>query len=370
MENTENIIVESEVQKTVPQKEKTRRIGTITMGLALIIVGVSILISMFNPNFNMVLVAKLSPLILIALGLEIIASTFIFKGEKLKYDFLSGFVCFMLILTSIGLAIIPKLYNDYIKYYGPERNALNSRLVEELEDSVYMVLKNNSDIIDIDASCAVNASEFDKNMTISDLKSEDYVSFNIMLDRSFESKREFAEASEKIMKAVSTLNISIDHFRINTGDSRDFWYELGVDGNIGMNATAEKLERSVEFRDLRPQEPDYEYNDGIDMAPYNPDAPDAPDVTIAVPDAPEAPEAPVVTEMTAVTTRIAPKVQEEAQERYEHEKNKAFDNSDHDVEEPIVTGKSETGITVPSFPEYNTKVTVEPITVPKVPKIQ
>lgn len=314
MENQEIITIEPEVQKTAPQKEKPRRIGTITMGFALIIVGVTILISMFNPSFDMVLVAKLSPLILIALGLEIVISTFIFKGEKLKYDFWSGVVCFLLILTSIGLAIVPKLYEDYAQYYGPERNALHIRLIAELEDNAYMVLKNYSEISDVDATCSVTSTEFDSNMTVRDLKSEDYVSFHISLDSSFGSKKEFAESCEKIIKALSTLNAPVDHIGITTDvKGGDFWYSLDCDGKFAMNATAEKLERSVEFVDYTDKaietfdngytdgtavvdaEPNPEYNDGIDMAPLNPDGPDFPDVTIAVPSAPEAPEAPVVT---------------------------------------------------------------------------
>lgn len=352
MENQENIIIE---EQKAPAKEKTRRIGTMTMGFALIIVGITIIIGMFNPSLDMTLVAKLSPLILIALGLEIIVSTFIFKGEKLKYDFWSGFVCFILIMTSIGLAIVPKLYNDYIRYYGPERNALNTRITEELEDGAYMVLKSFPEIGDVDASFTVTANEFDKNMTVADLKSEDYISLHISLDDEFASKKEFSEISERILKAVATMNVPFDHFVIDTVNSKEFWYCLNVDGKIGMNASAEKLERSVEFTDLREPEIDVEYNDGIDMAPLAPpDAPDAPNVTIAVPDAPEMPEAPeAVTEMTAVTTILSPKQMNEKQNRYEFEDNKKQDGFEYvvetdesdiklppikvDVEEPVVT---------------------------------
>ena len=57
-----------------PQEEKpVRRVGSITLGLCLIAVGVCFLLYYFAPGFNWLLVAKVgAPLALVALGVEVI----------------------------------------------------------------------------------------------------------------------------------------------------------------------------------------------------------------------------------------------------------------------------------------------------------
>ena len=55
--------------------KRTRRVGTITLGVMLIAVGVLSVIHIINPSLNMITILKLSPIILIALGIEIFTFT-------------------------------------------------------------------------------------------------------------------------------------------------------------------------------------------------------------------------------------------------------------------------------------------------------
>ena len=72
---------------------KEIRVGRITLGLALIAMGILLLIGLFNPGFSIMAAAKCAPVILIFIGVEILVSTFLAKGRQIKYDFLSMFVC-------------------------------------------------------------------------------------------------------------------------------------------------------------------------------------------------------------------------------------------------------------------------------------
>ena len=101
-----------------------RRVGTLTMGLALVVVGAALCVGLFFPNVDFLLLFKLSPLVLVALGCEVIFAASTAKGMRLKYDFLSMFVCFLLIVTALGAACVPVA----LQYAGPGRSAAEQRL--------------------------------------------------------------------------------------------------------------------------------------------------------------------------------------------------------------------------------------------------
>ena len=87
-----------------PESAPVRRVGTLTMGLALVVVGAALCVGLFFPNVDFLLLFKLSPLVLVALGCEVIFAASTAKGMRLKYDFLSMFVCFLL-MRACGTAI-------------------------------------------------------------------------------------------------------------------------------------------------------------------------------------------------------------------------------------------------------------------------
>lgn len=57
------------------QKIHVRRIGSITFGVVLIMIGVLFLIHLFFPAFNYFLIYRFWPVILISLGLEVLAGS-------------------------------------------------------------------------------------------------------------------------------------------------------------------------------------------------------------------------------------------------------------------------------------------------------
>lgn len=83
---------------------KNKRVGTISMAIVLIALGVLIFMSQINKVSTLDLAFKLWPLILILLGLEILYYRFIYKDEAIiKYDILSIFIVFAILITNLGL---------------------------------------------------------------------------------------------------------------------------------------------------------------------------------------------------------------------------------------------------------------------------
>ena len=74
-----------------------RRVGTLTLGVCLIVCGVLFLCYFFVPHFNWDLALKIAPAAgLILLGCEVLY--FAARPQRWKYDFLSVFLCIVLMV--------------------------------------------------------------------------------------------------------------------------------------------------------------------------------------------------------------------------------------------------------------------------------
>ena len=112
-----------------PQEEKpVRRVGSITLGLCLIAVGVCFLLYYFAPGFNWLLVAKVgAPLALVALGVEVIWCAA--HPGRWKYDFLAVFGCLVLMGGAFCLTLLPLFWQQV----SPERRIQTESLKDEYE---------------------------------------------------------------------------------------------------------------------------------------------------------------------------------------------------------------------------------------------
>lgn len=84
---------------------KTKRVGTISMAIILIIMGAIIFISQINKSSAFNMVFKLWPLTLILLGIEILWARYKSNEETniIKYDIFSIFIVTMILMVNIGL---------------------------------------------------------------------------------------------------------------------------------------------------------------------------------------------------------------------------------------------------------------------------
>ena len=274
---------------------KVRRVGTLTMGVALILTGAAIGISLVWPAFDLTLIFRLCPLILVVLGCEVLVSSFIKGDVKLKYDFLSMLVCFVLIVASLGVSLVPYA----VRYWGPDRQLAQDRVERQLEEEVYRLLKDDKTVSDFTAAVHFEGYEFDKNATADTLGDSDYVSFYVDLRGPYDSDQAFAEdcvrVRDKLLAAglrPSSLNFGWDKGTEEYSASA----RLHLSGSFQMNASAEQLldhvESEVEIYGDGDREPFYgSLSSGFPEAPDAPAAPSAPEAPEA-PQAPQAPDAP------------------------------------------------------------------------------
>lgn len=109
-----------------------RRVGSITLGICLIMAGVFFLLYYFVPGFDWMLALKIAPAAgLILLGIEVLF--FACKPERWKYDFASVFLCLVLMGCCFCLVSLPILFQETEKRSDPEPFRRDPAIERELD---------------------------------------------------------------------------------------------------------------------------------------------------------------------------------------------------------------------------------------------
>lgn len=225
-------------QKNVrPAPQRVRRVGSFTLGVALILTGGCIALSMVRPDFPILTAARLAPLVLVALGVEVLWANARKGDARLKYDLLSMFVCFVLICASLGAATLPLL----LRFYGPEREYTEQRLERELEQKLYETLPAGS-VQDGYSYVDLRRVEFDEDMTLAELKAEDRVEVNLTLSGEYADENAFAQACAQLLPALRDLGVNQVNFSAENTEDR---WTLEIGGPFQMNSDAGQLAGQV-----------------------------------------------------------------------------------------------------------------------------
>ena len=219
-----------------------RRVGTFTLGVCLVMVGVLALIALFNPHFDFLLVAKCSPLILILLGIEVLIAYIKNDGEKIKYDFLSGIVCLLLIFASFGIACaVP-----FLQYFGPERYVAEAEVTQSVYDLAYDKLSSLPLISSLDVDVELHGIAGDFPSTYEQLSPSDFVCLYLELSPAYATKLEFAQACSTVFQSLSSLPLNVRyHVHIDGEDPNGYDYSLHTSDRFTMNHPAEELVAEV-----------------------------------------------------------------------------------------------------------------------------
>ncbi len=216
---------------------KEIRVGRVTLGLALIAVGILLLIGLFNPNFSIIAAAKCAPVILIFIGAEILITTFFAKGKKIKYDFLSMFVCFLLIAGSFVMAMIPAVYQNVVV-----RERVEERLSDQIEEDCYYAAESEG-IAEVDCRIYLSAGlndEIREDMTYSEvgnLLAGQYLT--VRLDENFDTAEAFCQKARKVLDLLKPLDLPDADISIVQQNHEGY---LDISAGYQWDFSADKLE--------------------------------------------------------------------------------------------------------------------------------
>lgn len=95
---------------------KQRRVGTLTLGIVLVMYGVLFLIHTFCSSLKYYYIFKFWPVILLILGCEILYCTLRYRDEKFIYDFAAIIMIAMVMVFAMGMAAADWIYKMDIPY--------------------------------------------------------------------------------------------------------------------------------------------------------------------------------------------------------------------------------------------------------------
>ncbi len=232
------------------KEEKGRRVGTFTMAFCLIIAGGLLVAHIFVPGLDLLAIAKFAPLILVALGCEILITALLNDGKKMRYDFLSMLVCIMLIGGS-GVATLGGIvYQHETTTRTAEarlESELNARTAEALSGKVglgYYVDNWNIYLPD-------NADLDYTGMSLADVPAFANTTLDFTFEQDFAGVKDFTKAARDYLAAMNGVAPHIDrayltnHIEVGTPQDGDTYYELNVSGLNNMALSAAQLESFV-----------------------------------------------------------------------------------------------------------------------------
>lgn len=125
--------IENMQEKGSKQTARPVFVGRITLGLALIAVGLLVTGSLFFPNIPFLTVAKFAPLILVVLGAEILIGAMRNPGRNVKVGFGLIVLCLILIFGAVTAGVLPGVWEAY----GPGRWQEQERMEEQVKRDFY-----------------------------------------------------------------------------------------------------------------------------------------------------------------------------------------------------------------------------------------
>mgnify|MGYP000129398268 FL=1 len=97
--------------------DKTHRVGTLTLGVSLIVFGVLFLLRIFISSLSYTFIFRMWPIIFILLGLEIVIANITQKENKLIYDKAAIVLTFILTFFAMFMSFIDYMIEYAEKFY-------------------------------------------------------------------------------------------------------------------------------------------------------------------------------------------------------------------------------------------------------------
>ncbi|MBQ4050067.1 MAG: hypothetical protein IJD13_00415 [Oscillospiraceae bacterium] len=231
------------------QEPRPRRIGTVTMGLSLVGAGGVLLAGQFG-LVNALEVLRFAPAILILLGIEILIGSALNKSGRVRYDFLSMLVCFILIgLSAVG-ALIPAIIT-YDRSYSDMRSILSNRLEEKIAAAV-----GEKDIAGLDIHVWDYAGSEVRFFTgdfptaaemAAELEKSGGYSCDISLELSgfYDEAYPFAAKSREVCEDIAALDLPLDRLTLSGSEPDGSRFELHLD-RWSLDLPVEELKMQVQ----------------------------------------------------------------------------------------------------------------------------
>ena len=255
--------------KTPKTKEAPiRRVGSLTLGVSLVALGVFFLCYFFVPNFNWELVLRIAPAVgLCLLGCEVL--WFAAKPQRWKYDFLSVLICLLLMAACFFMSVLPIVLDRF----SPETEARATKIATEYEDTLYADFSQKAPDIQLKDMAVWLRNYYGTAETVTtaqrDLNSGlGTLHLNVELYGPYEQKAAFAIDCRKLtdiiqQQALRPAVVTFYYDGVEVVDSEDLHsgsmkqdtsYTLTLSGAVQLDWTADMMAKQTEEANLLDEE--------------------------------------------------------------------------------------------------------------------
>ena len=246
-----------------PAEKPLRRVGSLTLGACLIAAGVFFLLYFFVPGFDVQLTLKIAPAVaLVLLGCEVLY--YATRPQRGKYDFVSVFVCLVLMACCFGLTLLPLVWEQV----NPEVQQQEQKLRDAYQQSVYEKFQQEaSDIRLKDMGCWVELYSDHNDVEKLTPDNTETLGLNVWLQGPYDSAEAFAKDCRRLTNVVQQMEVQpkqIGFFCRGFSDAdRDLSsgslaqkenYELELDGTVQLDWTAEEMAKATDVESLLEEE--------------------------------------------------------------------------------------------------------------------
>lgn len=245
------------------QAEPVRRVGSVTLGICLITAGIFFLAYHFLPNFDAPLVLKIVPAAgLVLLGCEVLY--YATRPQHGKYDFVSVFVCLVLMACCFGLTLLPLVWEQI----NPDNQLVAQKLSDDYQRSVYEKFQQDAPEIRLkDMGCWVELYRYDGGEGKLTSDNTETLELNVWLQGPYDSAEAFAKDCRRLTNVAQQMEVQpkqIGFFCRGFSDAdkelasgslvQKENYELYLNGTVQLDWTAEEMAKATDVESLLDEE--------------------------------------------------------------------------------------------------------------------
>ena len=251
MQNFEEESIKTAEQPQVsPQpRQKVRRVGTFTMGCVMILAGAAILSFTIWGWGNLMLLAKLAPLVLVVLGIEVLVASFYHKA-KLKYD------VFGVILSSLVVCIVVAAAVGYQWLFVkmPQIEKTERQVQQYISDKLYESV-NKEGIRDVNVHLSRSIIQLETQNIQDTMKNSD-IFLEVLLQSEYAQPAKLAEKAAEINQVIkqelSDIDLNFVHltYTSQNQETKDNLF-LYIGGKYNFDQNAAELEQQIQTEEHR-----------------------------------------------------------------------------------------------------------------------
>lgn len=222
------------------RKRRYSRIGTLSAIASLIFMGAAMTVSLFSPT-GILGAFRLSPIMLVFLGLEAALSVYVNKSTRLRFDLKNIILTVSLIAAAFAMSIISVTYS----VTGGERHYAQERLQNMLAREIRAAIPSEK-VRDVGIEILLYGENPEEYETIRDLEESDTINLTVTYNDAQMSTYEFAESCREIVGGLSEMPYNFGEIRF-IADDEENQYSLTLNWLYQSELSAAELMPFVNY---------------------------------------------------------------------------------------------------------------------------